>query len=135
MLSISVHIFRSLSLYDIDTYVIWLLKFFFDKSVGSNSFSLCLRSKFCDSPRLKWSTTLITIIVIGSSSFCSKLRLLLVVTLVTAVQVLCSLERLQTTDSHGRHRESALCGSGAAMELLIGRHRQEKISGKSWNAL
>lgn len=44
-----------------------LLKFFVDKSVGSKSLSFCARSKCCDSPRLKWSTTLITIIVIGSS--------------------------------------------------------------------
>ena len=49
------------------TYVTLLLKFFVDKSVGSKSLSFCARSKCCDSPRLKWSTTLITIIVIGSS--------------------------------------------------------------------
>ena len=47
-----------------------LLKFFVDKSVGSKSLSFCVRSKCCDFPRLKWSTTLITIIVIGSSDVC-----------------------------------------------------------------
>jgi len=44
-----------------------LLKFLVDKSVGSRSFSFCVLTKCCESPRLKWSTTLITIIVIGSS--------------------------------------------------------------------